>query len=141
MHESQDVGEKTKDATNSFPEHPDEYLQTIHTYRDGVRDLAITLMRNRRLEFKSSSPVYLEVNNLLSDIIINLEDLGEDPVDDRADIHAILKELNDAFDALDKAALLADQSQIEHHLEAIDKIKICRAHLNQAVVLMSFDRS
>jgi hypothetical protein len=126
-------------AYNFVPgEQPDRYLQTICSYKAAILNLLqMLIVETSWPELKSESTVFKTVDKELRDTIYNLEILGEDPVDNRIDIEAVLNALNVAYIALVEASMFADETKVHVRIEGLHKIRECRGHLRVAVGLMN----
>lgn len=89
-------------------------------------------------ELTSKSTVFITVDKGLRDTIYSLELLGEDPVNDRVDITVVLNALNDALIELVGASMLADDKKVQFRLTSLNKVRVCREHLNLAINLMNY---
>lgn len=135
---SHNADERTTNARTGSAGQPDKYLQTVRFYREGVQNLSRELMKKSWLELKNTSPEFTTVDSQLRDTILALENLGEDPKENRVDISAVLGALNDALEELYGVAVLADMARTVDRLKAFNKIRQCRKYLNHAANLMKF---
>jgi hypothetical protein len=115
------------------PSEQDPFIEHVNAYRDVLKDIADTIMGINWRKLKDPSEVFDVVESQIRDVIKNLGNLGDDPVEDRIDMRNVLlllyKILADWYSVADLSDL-NDSSRYE-------KTGICHQNILLAIRLLT----
>lgn len=121
-------------STGYFPpSSPDPFLEHICAYREVLRDLAGKMMEINWRRLKDPSDIFDLIDSQLRDVIKNLADLGDDPMEDRIDMTNVMSLL---YRILVDWYAIADLSDLNDSAR-YEKIANCHQQMRLAIQLLT----